>query len=71
MGKHDRGAFGELLDEAKQIIEGDILFFECDFDKEDDDREKWRVFSGTYGSDGHGRTGEEALRDFLTKARRG
>lgn len=67
MGKHDKGAFGQLLDEAEEIgCESVSFVVHLKADRED---ERWIVSDGQRAA--AGRTGEEAFRAFIAMKRRG
>lgn len=69
MGKLDRGAFGQLLDEAKELG-CKAVTFGVDLECADDHPERWVATDGT-GTMANGRTGEEAFRAFIAVKRRG
>jgi hypothetical protein len=66
MSTHDRGAFGALLAEAKELGHS-RLTFHVDLDVADED-DRWTVCSGDEYAD-VGRTGEEALRKLVEALR--
>ena len=68
MGKHDRGAFGALMDEAKELG-CRIVSFVVDLEADDDEDDRWLATDGKQA--GTGRTGEEAFRAFVEVKRRG
>lgn len=71
MGKHDKGAFGQLLDEAKSMSLNRVSFrVELDADE---DLNRWEAscFAGDMDHCASGRTGEEALRSLLAVLKRG
>lgn len=66
MSAHDRGAFGALLVEAKELGE-QYLTFTVDLDAEDEEPSRWLLCGeATYAE---GRTGEEALRSYVDQLR--
>ena len=68
MSAHDRGAFGQLLAEAKSLAVH-RLQFEVDLHASDETTYRWVVTTNPPSLGGNGRTGEEALRAFVEALR--
>lgn len=71
MSAHDKGAFGQLLAEAKALGVGRLVF-DCSLEEPDDSMDRWRArscLSEHLRITGLGRTGEEALRALIMKLR--
>lgn len=72
MSTHDRGAFGQLLAEAKALGASEIRW-QVDLTRVDEDPHRWSARtierSDKAASYASGRTGEEALRRLVEKLR--
>ncbi len=66
MSTHDRGAFGQLLAEAKELGET-RLSFHVDLMADPEAVYRWDAAGERYSA--HGRTGEEALRKLVESLR--
>lgn len=69
MSKHDRGAFGELLAEAKSLGAHRIRWEVATF-LDDDDETRWAVTVPGQALYASGRTGEEGLRKLVEALRK-
>ena len=71
MSTHDRGAFGQLLAEAKALGSPNLSFV-ARLDEPDESSVRWKAHGANTAcgeQHAYGRTGEEALRRLVEKLR--